>query len=207
MFWAHLSWMWLMLSSRLSGCCKKKKSYLGLTSFIDQFRNRQGCLCSRPNHCSIDLIVYGWRQGRKKIEAHSTFFRLKIKRIKWIRSKGPSLLKPSDRVLCLLCAAIVQGTRGLMLSSILLSFISILVEMVGMRCTTCMAQEQQQKDRVALAGGIVLVIAGQRPFSSERILKGAISNVLKLLDFFPKASAFDNVVWLLWPQFDRQPEA
>uniref|UniRef100_A0A3Q3X6G2 Claudin n=1 Tax=Mola mola TaxID=94237 RepID=A0A3Q3X6G2_MOLML len=74
------------------------------------------------------------------------------------QSTGQIQCKVYDSLLQL--PAIVQGTRGLMLSSILLSVISILVEMLGMRCTTCMAQEQQQKDRVALAGGIVLVIAG-----------------------------------------------
>lgn len=56
---------------------------------------------------------------------------------------------------------IVQGTRGLMLSAIFFSFISILVEMVGMRCTTCMADEPERKDKVALAGGIIFIIAGQ----------------------------------------------
>lgn len=133
------------------------------------------------------------------MKAHWTFFRLKLKRIKWRRSESPSLLKPSDHVLCLLCAAIVQGTRGLMLASILLSVIAILVEMVGMRCTTCMAEEQQQKDRVALAGGIVLVIAGQRPFTSERLLKAAIK--------CSKAVRFPSRCVSVWPQFDRQPEA
>lgn len=63
--------------------------------------------------------------------------------------------------------AIVQGTRGLMLVSVVLSLISILVEMVGMRCTTCMAEEPEQKDKVALAGGVTLIIAGQRPFQTH----------------------------------------
>lgn len=60
-----------------------------------------------------------------------------------------------------LSPGIVQGTRGLMLSSILLSFFSILVEVVGMRCTTCMAEEPEKKDKVALAGGVIFIIAGQ----------------------------------------------
>lgn len=48
-----------------------------------------------------------------------------------------------------------------MLASVLLSVISLLVEMAGMRCTTFMAQEPEQKDKVALAGGVIFVIAGQ----------------------------------------------
>lgn len=48
-----------------------------------------------------------------------------------------------------------------MLASVLLSFISLMVEMVGMRCTTFMAAEPEQKDKVALAGGVIFIIAGQ----------------------------------------------
>lgn len=48
-----------------------------------------------------------------------------------------------------------------MLASVLLSVISLLVEMVGMRCTTFMAAEPEQKDKVALAGGVIFIIAGQ----------------------------------------------
>lgn len=48
-----------------------------------------------------------------------------------------------------------------MLASILLSVICLFMEMVGMRCTTFMAEEPEQKDKVALAGGVIFVIAGQ----------------------------------------------
>ncbi|KAJ8390381.1 hypothetical protein AAFF_G00107750 [Aldrovandia affinis] len=54
----------------------------------------------------------------------------------------------------------IQATRALMLTGILLSFISVLVSMVGMRCTTCMAHNTLQKDKVAMTGGILFIIAG-----------------------------------------------
>ncbi|XP_028988368.1 claudin-1 [Betta splendens] len=54
----------------------------------------------------------------------------------------------------------VQTTRGLMLASILLSTIAVLVETVGMKCTTCMADQPEMKSKVALAGGVVFIIAG-----------------------------------------------
>lgn len=60
-----------------------------------------------------------------------------------------------------LSPGIVLGTRGLMLCAILLGIISMMVEMVGMRCTTCMAEALEQKDKVALAGGVIFIIAGQ----------------------------------------------
>lgn len=74
-------------------------------------------------------------------------------------SGSPGVLKGSPSVS--LSTGIVQGTRGLMLASVLLSIISLLVEMVGMRCTTFMAGEPEQKDKVALAGGVIFLIAGQ----------------------------------------------
>ncbi|KAM6919429.1 claudin-1 [Lycodopsis pacificus] len=74
------------------------------------------------------------------------------------QSTGQVQCKVYDSLLQL--PGIVQGTRGLMLSSILLCFISILVDMVGMRCTTCMADQPEQKDKVALAGGVIFIIAG-----------------------------------------------
>lgn len=48
-----------------------------------------------------------------------------------------------------------------MLASVLLSIISLLVEMVGLKCSTFMADEPQQKDKVALAGGVIFIIAGR----------------------------------------------
>lgn len=74
------------------------------------------------------------------------------------QSTGQIQCKVYDSLLQL--PAIVQGTRGLMLSAILLSFIAIMVAVVGMRCTTCLADEPVQKDKVALVGGVLFIIGG-----------------------------------------------
>lgn len=74
------------------------------------------------------------------------------------QSTGQIQCKVYDSLLQL--PGIVLGTRGLMLCSILLTFIAILVESVGMRCTTCLAEAPEQKDKVALAGGILLIFSG-----------------------------------------------
>uniref|UniRef100_A0A8C6UNZ1 Claudin n=1 Tax=Neogobius melanostomus TaxID=47308 RepID=A0A8C6UNZ1_9GOBI len=74
------------------------------------------------------------------------------------QSTGQVQCKVYDSLLQL--PGIVQGTRGLMLASVLFSFIAMMVGMVGMRCTTCMADSPQQKDKVALAGGVLFIIAG-----------------------------------------------
>ncbi|XP_033992975.1 claudin-1 [Trematomus bernacchii] len=74
------------------------------------------------------------------------------------QSTGQVQCKVYDSLLQL--PGIVLGTRGLMMASIIFSLISLLVDVVGMRCTTCMAEQPEQKDKVALAGGVLFIIAG-----------------------------------------------
>ncbi|CAN9503177.1 unnamed protein product [Ophioblennius macclurei] len=74
------------------------------------------------------------------------------------QSTGQIQCKVYDSLLQL--PGIVQGARGLMCSSIFLCFISMLVAIVGMKCTTYLAEDPGQKDKVALAGGVVFIIAG-----------------------------------------------
>ncbi|XP_013881461.1 claudin-1 [Austrofundulus limnaeus] len=74
------------------------------------------------------------------------------------QSTGQIQCKVYDSLLQL--PAIIQGARGLMLSAVLLAFISILVTSVGLKCTTCLSDQPEQKAKVALAGGVVFIIAG-----------------------------------------------
>lgn len=67
-----------------------------------------------------------------------------------------------------------------MLASVLLSVISLLVEMVGMRCTTFMAKEPEQKDKVALAGGVIFVIAGQLTYFTKAKPRVSVSRTAPL---------------------------
>ncbi|XP_028328881.1 claudin-1 [Gouania willdenowi] len=74
------------------------------------------------------------------------------------QSTGQVQCKVYDSLLQL--PGMVQGARGLMCSSVLLSFISILVAVVGMKFTTCMAEAPTQKNKVALSGGVIFILAG-----------------------------------------------
>lgn len=74
------------------------------------------------------------------------------------QSTGQIQCKVYDSLLQL--PGMVQGARGLMCSSVLLCFISVMVAVVGMRCTTCMAEAPEQKDKVALSGGVIFIISG-----------------------------------------------
>ncbi|KAM6948680.1 claudin-1 [Aplochiton taeniatus] len=74
------------------------------------------------------------------------------------QSTGQVQCKTYDSLLQL--PGMIQATRGLMVTSILVGGLAIMVATVGMKCTTCLADDQQQKDRVALAGGILFLISG-----------------------------------------------
>ncbi|KAF7706717.1 claudin-1 [Silurus meridionalis] len=54
----------------------------------------------------------------------------------------------------------VQAARGFMLSGILLCGIAVMVASVGMKCTKCLEDDIELKNKVAVAGGAVFVIAG-----------------------------------------------
>ncbi|XP_056122557.1 claudin-1 [Rhinichthys klamathensis goyatoka] len=54
----------------------------------------------------------------------------------------------------------VQGTRALMILAAFLCGIGLLIAAVGMKCTTCLSGNTEQKNKVAVAGGVLFVIAG-----------------------------------------------
>ncbi|XP_076828078.1 claudin-1 [Brachyhypopomus gauderio] len=54
----------------------------------------------------------------------------------------------------------IQAARGFMVAGILLSGVAILVAMVGMKCTKCLSEDKQTKNKVALTGGVIFIIAG-----------------------------------------------
>ncbi|KTG39528.1 hypothetical protein cypCar_00008554 [Cyprinus carpio] len=53
----------------------------------------------------------------------------------------------------------VQAARGFMITSIFLCGVGLLVAAVGMKCTTCLSDEKEQKNKVAVAGGVLFIIA------------------------------------------------
>ncbi|XP_021475219.2 claudin-1 [Oncorhynchus mykiss] len=54
----------------------------------------------------------------------------------------------------------ILTTRVVMILSVLLSAIGVLVATLGMRCTRCLEEDEKQKDRVAIVGGFLFIIAG-----------------------------------------------
>ncbi|KAL7875565.1 hypothetical protein AOLI_G00105280 [Acnodon oligacanthus] len=58
----------------------------------------------------------------------------------------------------------IQAARGFMVAGILFCAIAVLVAAVGMQCTTCLADSPEIKNKVALGGGVVFIIAGVLAF-------------------------------------------
>uniref|UniRef100_A0A8C4N854 Claudin n=1 Tax=Eptatretus burgeri TaxID=7764 RepID=A0A8C4N854_EPTBU len=54
----------------------------------------------------------------------------------------------------------LQAARALMVVSALLCFIGICVAIVGMKCTRMMSDNEVTKGRVAIIGGVVLIVGG-----------------------------------------------
>lgn len=55
----------------------------------------------------------------------------------------------------------LQATRALMVSGILLGIIGVVVAMTGMKCMKCLEDDQVKKMRMAVLGGVILLIAGE----------------------------------------------
>ncbi|XP_033006820.1 claudin-1 [Lacerta agilis] len=74
------------------------------------------------------------------------------------QSTGQMQCKAFDTLLSL--PTILQGTRALMVASILLGLIAFSVSLIGMKCMKCMEDDQVQKMRMAVIGGIFFLVAG-----------------------------------------------
>ncbi len=54
----------------------------------------------------------------------------------------------------------LQATRALMIVGILLTVAGLGVASMGMKCTNCAGDDKVKKSRIAMTGGIVLIVGG-----------------------------------------------
>lgn len=55
----------------------------------------------------------------------------------------------------------LQATRALMIVGIIMSVAGLGVACMGMKCTTCGGTDKLRKSRVAMTGGIILLVGGE----------------------------------------------
>lgn len=53
-----------------------------------------------------------------------------------------------------------------MVSSILLGLIGCFVAMIGMKCMKCLEDDEVKKSRMAILGGVILLVSGEQRLSS-----------------------------------------
>ncbi|KAK1797213.1 hypothetical protein P4O66_008593 [Electrophorus voltai] len=75
------------------------------------------------------------------------------------QSTGQLQCKIYDSILQLDSA--LQATRALMIVGIIVSIAGLGVASIGMKCTTCGAEDKVRKARTAMMGGIILLVGGE----------------------------------------------
>lgn len=79
----------------------------------------------------------------------------------------------------------LQATRALMIVGIIVSLAGLGVACMGMKCTTCGGSNNLRKSRIAMTGGIILLVGGENAsaqFLVQNFMVFAIkSNVFLLL--------------------------
>lgn len=55
----------------------------------------------------------------------------------------------------------LQATRALMIVGIIVSIAGLGVACMGMKCTTCAGTDKLRKSRIAMTGGIILLVGGE----------------------------------------------
>ncbi|XP_040887446.1 claudin-7-A isoform X1 [Toxotes jaculatrix] len=55
----------------------------------------------------------------------------------------------------------LQATRALMIVGIIVSIAGLGVACMGMKCTTCVGSDKLRKSRIAMTGGIILLVGGE----------------------------------------------
>ncbi|XP_062288890.1 claudin-7-A-like isoform X1 [Scomber scombrus] len=79
------------------------------------------------------------------------------------QSTGQIQCKVYDSILQLNAA--LQATRALMIVSIIVSIAGLGVACMGMKCTNCGGDDKTRKSRIAMTGGIIILIGGKKPLS------------------------------------------
>uniref|UniRef100_H0W9G6 Claudin n=1 Tax=Cavia porcellus TaxID=10141 RepID=H0W9G6_CAVPO len=79
------------------------------------------------------------------------------------QSTGLMSCKMYDSVLAL--PGTIQGTRALMVLSLVLAFLAMIASTVGMKCTRCGGDDKVKKARIAMTGGIIFIV-GLAAFSA-----------------------------------------
>ncbi|KAM8835053.1 claudin-7-B-like isoform 1-T1 [Synchiropus picturatus] len=92
------------------------------------------------------------------------------------QSTGQIQCKVYDSILQLNSA--LQATRALMIVSIIITAAGLGVACMGMKCTNCGGDDKAKKARIAMTGGIILLVGCKKPHLLQTHLKNVYDNAL-----------------------------
>lgn len=81
----------------------------------------------------------------------------------------------------------LQATRALMIVGIIMSIAGLGVACMGMKCTTCGGTEKLRKSRIAMTGGIILLVGGEDVPQTSTKHYGVFSKII-ISDFLTTLS-------------------
>lgn len=102
-----------------------------------------------------------WHLGsvcRISLESEKCYFQSRD--IVKMKTKGNSN-SPWFLLFCLVSSGALQATRALMIVGILVTVAGLGVATMGMKCTNCGGEDKTKKSRIAMTGGIILLIGGE----------------------------------------------
>ncbi|XP_077597148.1 claudin-7-B isoform X1 [Stigmatopora nigra] len=94
------------------------------------------------------------------------------------QSTGQIQCKVYDSILQLNSA--LQATRALMIVSIIVTVAGLGVACMGMKCTNCGSDDKTRKSRIAMAGGIILLIGGKEEHPDMPVTGGLVTGQMYL---------------------------
>lgn len=80
----------------------------------------------------------------------------------WSSFKKKKKLILTDCVQLILPSGALQATRALMIVSIIVTLAGLGVACMGMKCTNCGGDDKTRKSRIAMTGGIIILVGGEK---------------------------------------------
>lgn len=87
-------------------------------------------------------------------------FGCSLKGVKFIKKNSSVIL--TDCVQFILPSGALQATRALMIVSIIVTLAGLGVACMGMKCTNCGGDDKTRKSRIAMTGGIIILVGGEK---------------------------------------------
>lgn len=98
-------------------------------------------------------------------------------------------------ILLSVSAAHLQACRALMILSLILGLVSIIVSILGLKCTKIGRMAEQVKEQVALSGGVLFILSGTETLQEVWSTRGPDQSVRP--EFWTGTAGFTLLCFIL----------